>query len=308
MAFFIPIVIAGARFLIPAAARAGLKKLAQSSGAKAAQTAAKKIAQTAGEKLTGAAARKVNREAARKGVGYTSTTGKKVVRQSTTKPDGTRKLTGNVKGASERQAAAGTAMSKAGGRKIANRRLRNAALTAAGVGSLAGMDSLDTSKSDSKEQISDNKTKRQRFDEAFAAARKEKGAGKTFMFEGTKYTTDRGDDKPKASEAIIPKKPTQAGPKPETSQETEKRSSVKPTEKKRDRLFGLDFLPEIDSKEGGDKVNLPFGLGSYETLPQEEDYSKNKKGGSIKRQSGGTIGCGKAMRGFGKAPYKKKGM
>ena len=77
------------------------------------------------------------------------------------------------------------------------------------------------------------------------------------------------------------------------------------TKKKRDRLFGLDFLPEIDSKEGGDKVNLPFGLGSYETLPQEEDYSKNKKGGSIKRQSGGRMrkagckrGMGKALRGY----------
>lgn len=90
-----------------------------------------------------------------------------------------------------------------------------------------------------------------------------------------------------------------------TSQEAKERSSVKTAKKKRDRLFGLDFLPEIDSKEGGDKVNLPFGLGSYETLPQEEDYSKNKKGGSIKRQSGGRMrkagckrGMGKALRGY----------
>lgn len=90
-----------------------------------------------------------------------------------------------------------------------------------------------------------------------------------------------------------------------TSQEAKERSSVKTAKKKRDRLFGLDFLPEIDSKEGGDKVNLPFGLGSYKTLPQEEDYSKNKKGGSIKRQSGGRMrkagckrGMGKALRGY----------
>ena len=77
------------------------------------------------------------------------------------------------------------------------------------------------------------------------------------------------------------------------------------TKKKRDRLFGLDFLPEIDSKKGGDKVNLPFGLGSYETLPQEEETSMNKKGGRIKYKSGGKIrkagckrGMGKAMRGY----------
>jgi hypothetical protein len=90
-----------------------------------------------------------------------------------------------------------------------------------------------------------------------------------------------------------------------TSQEAKERNSVKTAEKKRDRLFGLDFLPEIDSKEGGDKVNLPFGLGSYETLPIEEDYSRNKKGGRINRKSGGKIrkagcqrGMGKAMRGY----------
>jgi hypothetical protein len=90
-------------------------------------------------------------------------------------------------------------------------------------------------------------------------------------------------------------------------EETEKRSSVNPTKKKRDRLFGLDFLPEIDSKEGGDKINLPFGLGSYETLPIEDDLvsSRNKKGGRINRKSGGKIrkagckrGMGKAMRGY----------
>jgi hypothetical protein len=90
-------------------------------------------------------------------------------------------------------------------------------------------------------------------------------------------------------------------------EETEKRSSVKTAKKKRDRLFGLDFLPEIDSKEGGDKINLPFGLGSYETLPIGDDLvsSRNKKGGRINRKSGGKIrkagckrGMGKAMRGY----------
>lgn len=91
------------------------------------------------------------------------------------------------------------------------------------------------------------------------------------------------------------------------SQEAKERSSVKPTKKKRDRLFGLDFLPEIDSKEGGDKINLPFGLGSYETLPIEDDLvsSRNKKGGRINRKAGGKVrkagckrGMGKAMRGY----------
>jgi hypothetical protein len=91
---------------------------------------------------------------------------------------------------------------------------------------------------------------------------------------------------------------------PQSLQEEE---TEKPTKKKRDRLFGLDFLPEIDSKEGGDKINLPFGLGSYETLPIGDDLvsSRNKKGGRINRKSGGKIrkagckrGMGKAMRGY----------
>jgi len=111
--------------------------------------------------------------------------------------------------------------------------------------------------------------------------------------------------KPKTIETPNVDKLKSVKPATKTSQEAKERSSVKTAKKKRDRLFGLDFLPEIDSKEGGDKVNLPFGLGSYETLPQEEDYSKNKKGGSIKRQSGGRMrkagckrGMGKALRGY----------
>jgi hypothetical protein len=130
-------------------------------------------------------------------------------------------------------------------------------------------------------------------------------------------------DKRKVDLANVPV-PTKPKPKPKTieraavdklksvpqslqEEETEKRSSVRPTKKKRDRLFGLDFLPEIDSKEGGDKINLPFGLGSYETLPIEDNLvsSRNKKGGRINRKSGGKIrkagckrGMGKAMRGY----------
>jgi len=38
------------------------------------------------------------------------------------------------------------------------------------------------------------------FNAAFAAARKEKGAGKTFTWNGKLYTTDRADDPPKGKE------------------------------------------------------------------------------------------------------------
>jgi len=110
----------------------------------------------------------------------------------------------------------------------------------------------------------------------------------------------------KNDEGIYSGTPKSVFKKPSTSKENTKISNEeKPAKKKRDRLFGLKSMPQIDSKKGGDKVNLPFGLGSYETLPQEEDYSKNKRGGSIKRQSGGRMrkagckrGMGKALRGY----------
>ena len=110
----------------------------------------------------------------------------------------------------------------------------------------------------------------------------------------------------KNDERIYSGIPTSASEKSSTSKEnTEKSNEKTPAKKKRDRLFGLKSMPKIDSKKGGDKVNLPFGLGSYETLPQEEETSMNKKGGRIKYKSGGKIrkagckrGMGKALRGY----------
>jgi len=45
----------------------------------------------------------------------------------------------------------------------------------------------------------------QTFGQAFAAARKKLGAGKTFMYKGKKYTTNRADDKKKTTSSV--KKP-----------------------------------------------------------------------------------------------------
>jgi len=47
----------------------------------------------------------------------------------------------------------------------------------------------------------------QTFGQAFAAARKKLGAGKTFMYKGKKYTTNRADDKKKTTTSSV-KKPT----------------------------------------------------------------------------------------------------
>jgi hypothetical protein len=52
------------------------------------------------------------------------------------------------------------------------------------------------------------------FKEAFAAARKEKGAGKTFTWNGKSYTTDRADDKKPAPTASSKPKAKPAGLNP----------------------------------------------------------------------------------------------
>jgi len=301
VAFFIPIVIAGARFLIPAAAKAAIKQLVKTSGPKAAQTAAKKIAQTVKQKrpeiTSNSTARKLTSkelEKVKKGVDKFKT-GRKPSASKITSDSTVRKLTPKEL----KKVKKGVDKFKAGRKPSSN--LKKAIGATTGISTLIALaspeTSMDTSKSGSKKQTSDNKTKT--FGEAFAAARKEKGAGKTFMYKGKKYTTDRADDKPKAGKY---------GSMDGSTSDPNTMTKRPPAKKKRDRLFGLKSMPKIDSKKGGDKVNLPFGLGSYETLPQEEDYSKNKKGGSIKRQSGGSLGCGKALRGQGKGPYKKKGM
>jgi hypothetical protein len=155
--------------------------------------------------------------------------------------------------------------------------------------------------------------------EAKAAEKRERDLNALIMKEDAANYRERGKnaDNSNFRNVKVPVKPKTigraAGDKfqsvPQSLQEEgeEKRSSVTTAKKKRDRLFGLDFLPEIDSKEGGDKINLPFGLGSYETLPIEDDLvsSRNKKGGRINRKSGGKIrkagckrGMGKAMRGY----------
>jgi len=54
------------------------------------------------------------------------------------------------------------------------------------------------------------------FKEAFAAARKEKGAGKTFTWNGKSYTTDRADDKKPAPTASNKPKAKPAGLNPQS--------------------------------------------------------------------------------------------
>jgi SMC interacting uncharacterized protein involved in chromosome segregation len=57
----------------------------------------------------------------------------------------------------------------------------------------------------------------------------------------------------------------------------------------------------IDDPETGMVARVPGVKRSYGGKVKTEKST-------VKRASGGTIGCGQAMRGFGKGPYKKKGM
>tara|TARA_R110000822_G_scaffold53883_5_gene138660 strand:- start:597 stop:1166 length:570 start_codon:yes stop_codon:yes gene_type:complete len=54
------------------------------------------------------------------------------------------------------------------------------------------------------------------------------------------------------------------------------------------------------------RMSGPKGLEAR--YPIEKSYGGRVKSKTVKRASGGSIGCGKAMRGLGKGPYKKKGM
>jgi len=76
------------------------------------------------------------------------------------------------------------------------------------------------------------------------------------------------------------------------SQEASERSDVKAPEKTREKFLGLF---EIDEKQ-------PDFM--------KEMMSVNKSGGHIKKYNmGGSVrGCGKAMRGYGRANYSKKGI
>ena len=57
----------------------------------------------------------------------------------------------------------------------------------------------------------------------------------------------------------------------------------------------------IDDPKTGMVARIPGVKRSY-------GGKVNAKKSTVKRASGGAIGCGKAMRGLGKGPYKKKGM
>ena len=63
-----------------------------------------------------------------------------------------------------------------------------------------------------------------------------------------------------------------------------------------------DWMKGMSKKEIDEMLGKP-------TTDAEGVLRQRKKGGSVvKRKSSGSIGCGKAVRGQGKGPYKKKGM
>ena len=56
------------------------------------------------------------------------------------------------------------------------------------------------------------------------------------------------------------------------------------------------------------RMEGPKGLKARYPIKKSYGGKVNTKKSTVKRASGGSIGCGKAMRGLGKGPYKKKGM
>ena len=76
------------------------------------------------------------------------------------------------------------------------------------------------------------------FGQAFARARKELGPGKTFMYKGKKYSTNRADDKPKAAPKAMAKKSAAAvksGAKKPTLQKSKTAAPPAPKSKRAQR-------------------------------------------------------------------------
>ena len=131
------------------------------------------------------------------------------------------------------------------------------------------------------------------FGKAFAAARKEKGPGKTFTFKGKKYTTDMASDKKASSapkKAPVPKerpsmpkrKPSEGFPEGYNS----KLSTLK--------TFG-GLLSESPSKDGSKTTN-PSKDGSKTTNPRAGNRSgvkvkpsESKKPSDLKGRNAGRV-------------------
>lgn len=333
----IPIVLNGIRMLIPKASKEMLKRMAQSKGPQAALEAAKKVGRqasgAAGRTKGGAYRNKAGEVIApsRKPKQIEPVKVKGILGRKKPTVTGGRKpgqtasqKTGVSKKASPSQAKAGEAMAKSGNRAALNRKLKRAGVggattvaaldayenTKASKASKASNDAktkniLDKERSSQQAKTEKSKPKGKTFNEAFAEARKEKGAGKTFMWNGKKYTTDRADDKPKASNATLRAKPAV----PSNGKKVDAPKSE--SNGKRDKFLSMEIDKFTETDKQGNKLDPKerrlFGIGpKYKPMKREESDKKRggkvavkrKIGGSIKRKAGCKRGMGKAQRGY----------
>lgn len=59
---------------------------------------------------------------------------------------------------------------------------------------------------------------------------------------------------------------------------------------------------------GGDATSVPEELSAPKQAKEKPAPMPKRKPTMVKKAKGGSIGCGAAMKGHGKGPYKKKGM
>lgn len=61
---------------------------------------------------------------------------------------------------------------------------------------------------------------------------------------------------------------------------------------------------------GGDATSVPEELSAPKQAKEKEAPMPKRKPSpvTVKKAKGGSIGCGAAMKGHGKGPYKKRGM
>jgi hypothetical protein len=122
------------------------------------------------------------------------------------------------------------------------------------------------------------------FKEAFAAARKEKGAGKTFMYNGKSYSTDYTEEakgtKPKA-------KPAGLNPKSGASRSTAGKVAVKESASGASRSTAGKVVPKasMEQQKAAYGANRPATLGSAAKMSQTDRAMADAKAAKVAKDA-----------------------
>lgn len=303
-----------------------LKRALAAGGKKFGST---KAAQAAAKKLSGVEGRKAARNRARGNAGYKTKTGEAVVRDP---------KTGRMKKASPSQTAAGEKMAEAGGRSVANRRLRRGALkgaAAAGVGGAAYAATPSSTRTSNVDKTDDARSGRNssstrtpnvdKTDDARAARTRASGKSTVDKTDDKRAAATRKSEGPMSFSEAFAKARKEKGPNGTFTWRGEKyhtrraddKNTVDTTDDKRAAATrSAKSSPKKSSTSGVSlERNASKGKGKYAPTEKgdklrigkkkvsiEAPTFNRKKGGQVtKRKAGGKVRKAGCKRGMGKA-------